>query len=204
VSANLGSRALIELLVTEGGTTRGWKLERDYRTGATIVALLPDVVVATGDLIVIHMTPGAGTVIGESTSKSQFQTTENYDGAWDFLGTNDTIGTDNRILALRDPDGQIDSVVPFFRPDVANPPRTFFPGDVQAAIGAGLWQEVCDPSPCTYSSNLDEVTVVWTGLGATPEGASVARKPGGVNDRKVSDWQGVPTTEPLNTLGAPN
>lgn len=204
VNANLGSRALIELFVTKGGTTAGWKLERDYRTGPTIVANLPDVVVATHDLIVIHMTPGGGTVKAETDSKSEFQTSENYDGAWDFFGNNDTIGTDNRILVLRAPDGTVDSVVPFFRPDISNPMRAFYPGDVQAAIDAALWNEVCDPAPCTYSSNLNEVTVSWTGMGDTPAGASVQRKAGAVDQHKASDWQAVPTTGTLNTFGLPN
>jgi hypothetical protein len=204
VNGNLGSRALIELLVTQGGTTAGWKLERDYRTGATVVANLPDVVVATGDLIVIHMTPAGGTVLAETTAKDQHQTSENFDGAWDFFGTPDVIGDDNRILVLRDPAGEVDSLVPFFRPDIADPARTFFPGDVQAAIDAGLWNETCVPAPCTYSSNLDDVTVTWTGLGDTREGASVSRKPGGVNEKKRSDWQDVPESAPLNTFGAPN
>src|SRR5688500_14779169 len=38
VNSNLGTRGLVELLVTQGGTTAGWQLERDYRTSPTVIA----------------------------------------------------------------------------------------------------------------------------------------------------------------------
>src|SRR5262245_41511450 len=53
-----GKHDLIELLVTAGGTTKDITLQQNYAM-PTDLAVLPDVTVQTGDVIVVHMQPQA-------------------------------------------------------------------------------------------------------------------------------------------------
>jgi hypothetical protein len=207
-----GGHDLVELLVTRGGTAAGIQLERDYPRSPVVLAVLPDVIVLEGQIIVVHLAPEGTSAAGETLAVDEKPTAHNFAAAWDFLGTDEHLQYTNVILAVRAADEKVTSVVPFFRPDLAEEndsfPR-FFGADLQAVIAAGLWNETCEPAPCTYGSNLAAVTVNWLGAGTTANpnaaaGASVARKPGGVNAGKVSDWQEIPTAAPWKSYGLPN
>ncbi len=208
----VNGRDLVELLVVGSGTTDGIQLEKDYPRAPVILATLPDVIVYEGQLVVVHLMPAGTTAMAESVSVDEHDTLHNFDGAWDFLGAAQQIPYSNVILSLRDADGHVTSAVPFFRADLSEENDSFprlFPADLQALIDDGLWEETCAPSPCSYGSNLSQVTVGWLGAGSTSDpdsaaGASVQRKTGTAGGRKVSDWRPVPSATPYNSYGAPN
>jgi hypothetical protein len=203
---------LVELLVTESGTTDGIKLERDHPGTTTVLATLPDVIVFAGDIIVVHLMPAGTSAAAETLAVDEKPTLHNFDGAWDFLGGAEQIPYSNVILSLRAKSGTVTSAVPFFRADLTEVDDSFprlFPEDLQAIITEGLWAETCDPAPCKYTSNLAEVTVSWLGAGTSNDpdsssGASVARKTAGHDQDKVSDWKSIPAAAPFNSYGAPN
>jgi hypothetical protein len=203
---------LVELLVRTSGTTKGIRLERDYPHAPSLLATLPDVVVAKGDVIVVHLSPAGTSAAAETLAVDEKKTADNFDGAWDFLGEANDLPYSNVVVAIRGADGTVQSAVPFFRSDLTDPdvqPRAF-PADLQGIIDGGLWSETCAPAPCAYSSNLAAVTVGWAGVGSSPDpsvaaGTSVARKPNGLNMMKKSDWQQpLATSAPYNTYGAAN
>jgi hypothetical protein len=214
LSPNLAqSHDLVELLVTVAGTTNGIQLERDPQA-PVVLATLPDVMVAAGDLIVVHLAPAGTTATAETMAKDEAATADNYADAWDFLGTSDDIPFSDVVLSIRGADGVVTSAVPFVNralgPDPDMHPRTF-PGDVDAVIAAGLWAETCDPTPCDYGGNLESICVDWEGAGTTadpssPSGASVSRVHDARDHHDIGDWQ-VPNpagTPPYSSFGAPN
>src|SRR5262249_54192545 len=109
---------LVELLVTAGGTTKDIQLVRDYPHSPGVLAKLPDVVVATGDIIMVHLVPAGTTAMAETTAKDEFSTPDNFDGAWDFLGESADIPFTHIVLAVRDGKGTVTSAVPFWRSDM--------------------------------------------------------------------------------------
>jgi hypothetical protein len=189
VSPNvIGSRDLVELLVTSGGSLAGMTLELNL-TGAVTLASFPAIIVATGDLIVVHMTPTAGEIT-ETTSKQDCSALTCFNAAWDIAGAAVNIPFSNRILVVRGPGGIIDAV-PFF---VTGNTTTTFPDDLQALQAAGYWLPAdCSGSPCTYASTptATDVSVDWTG---STSSNSVQRKPTADTNTK-GDWNpvGAPT-----------
>ncbi len=204
---------LVELLVTAAGTTAGIQLEQDYPHAPSVLATLPDVVVAASDIIVVHLVPQGTTAMAETRAKDEISTADNFDGAWDVLGGGDDIMYTDVVLAVRAAGGTVTSAVPFFRSDLTDPDTLppHFPADVQALIDAGLWAETCAPAPCAYGGNLGAISVDWAGAGTSadpsqPSGASVARAPGGRDHHDIADWQRIDLADvaPFNTYGAPN
>jgi hypothetical protein len=99
------SKDLVELRVTSGGAVSGITLRSTpTATGlGTLLGTLPNVCAATGDLLVVHLTPGAETGESETASKAQFPTATfsgNYDGAWDVKGSNTGVVFSETVLAL--------------------------------------------------------------------------------------------------------
>ncbi|HYC23154.1 MAG TPA: hypothetical protein VEI94_10645, partial [Candidatus Bathyarchaeia archaeon] len=88
LNANLAAgRDRIELLVIHSGNTSGIVVQQDVGS-PKILATLPAVDVLAGDVIVIHMNPGASDApASETTGTAQYPSatySTNYDTAWDF------------------------------------------------------------------------------------------------------------------------
>jgi hypothetical protein len=206
-NANINnSRDLLELYVVEGGTTLGMTLVENTATLAT----LPDVQVATGDIIVVHFNPIAsnGDAPGsETTSKSQHpQATyaANYDTAWDFHAGITGLGYSHRVLRVKDALGTTQDAVAFAVPTSTTPPNAF-PGFLQTLQAEGLWLPAdCGGAPCTYDSTPTavEVSASWGGTGTGRTGLS-AQRAGTADNNTASDWVFLPAPN-LNTWGRPN
>lgn len=207
INSNIANaRDLIEILVTGAGTVNGITL---VQKGAAneVLATLPDVSVAVGDLIVVHLTPGmaAGAAPGSETlTKNQYANAAfgaNYDGAWDFHGGNIGLSFSHRVIELLAPGDVVLDAVPFVVSNSGNPPAAF-PGVLQALQAAGLWLPAdCGGALCTYASTPTAVaiSVDYLGAGNSPAGNSVARKPG-LNTRQNTDWNAAAA----QTFGLPN
>nr|WP_240360163.1 Ig-like domain-containing protein [Pyxidicoccus caerfyrddinensis] len=169
------SRDLVELLVLSAGTTDGIVLQQDLNSSA-LLATLPDVTVAAGDLIVVHLNPVTGTgatVKAETTAKDEApagQFADNYDTAWDFVGGTTGITLSNRLLVIKDPSGAIQDGVAFAKSDLTGTPPAAFPGNLQALQATGQWLPAdCAGTACTYTSapTAIEVAADWKGIPAS-------------------------------------
>ena len=191
---------LIELLALTGGSTNGVKLIQKGSAIETLVTL-PDLNVAMGDLIVVHIVPIGTTGIApasELASKTEYPSatySANYDGAWDILGGAIGITYGNRVLELDTPAGTFMDAVPFVQSMAAG--AAAFPGLLQALQAAGNWLPAdCGGMLCTYVSTptATAISVDYFGAQTTPAGKSVQRKPG-MNTKQTTDW---------NTAAAPS
>ncbi|NVJ04040.1 chitobiase/beta-hexosaminidase C-terminal domain-containing protein [Myxococcus sp. AM001] len=158
-------RDLVELIVREGGSTAGATL----MDGNSTLATLPDVQVAVGDIIVVHLnpdrvTPGTDAPAAETLGKTQYPASSyssNFDNAWDFHGGTFGVGTGNRTLRIRDAfDVTQDGVA------VVVTGNTFagYPALLQALQGEGQWSPAnCAGVPCTYESipSAMDVSFAW-------------------------------------------
>lgn len=205
---------LVELVVTKAGTLSGIGLYQDITADVEVLAKLPDVTVAVGDIVVIHLQAPVG-VENETTAMDDCTDAACYDTAWDFVGetgTSNQVGYSHRVLYLltAPPESYIDAVV-FMRHGNIQGPAAFlndllyvtgkFPG---SDPGVDVWQSKC-AEPCDLTApniqNAYDATVDWTGLGNSPTGDTVQRKAGTPNTRTVDDWQAGPQPQ---TLGLPN
>ena len=191
VSANItNGRDLVELYVLQGGNVGNFTLVMNT---STVLATLPNVQVATGDVIVVHLAPSEATngdaPTSETTSKNQYpQATyaANYNTAWDFHGGTTDIGFSSRVLRVRDASGTTQDGVSFARTG-ATPPASF-PTDLQSLQAEGQWLPVnCGGMPCTATSTptAAQVSAPWANSGTTRTGNTASRA-GDTNT--ASDW----------------
>jgi len=188
------SHDLIELLVTQGGSTSGITVTQIGSITETL-ATLPDVAVAAGDIIVVHLKPSGTTGIApssETTSKSEYahaSYSANYDSAWDFLGGTTGLTYGNRVVQVSAPGGTVLDAVPFVVSTSSNP-ASAFPGALQTLQAAGGWLPAdCGGALCTYNSTPTaiEISVDYAGCSNSSTGDSVQRKPG-ANTKQRADW----------------
>ncbi|HLL01260.1 MAG TPA: chitobiase/beta-hexosaminidase C-terminal domain-containing protein [Myxococcaceae bacterium] len=192
VAANISNgRDLVELYVVQGGNVGNFTLVLNT---STVLATLPNVQVATGDVIVVHLAPDAATngdaPTSETTSKNQYpQATyaANYNTAWDFHGGTTDIGFSSRVLRVRDALGTTQDGVSFARTGVT--PPTSFPTDLQSLQAEGQWLPVnCGGVPCTAMSTptAAQVSAPWENSGTTRTGNTTRRVAG--DNHIASDW----------------
>lgn len=197
------SKDLVELLVVVAGSTAGFTLEQGVAT-PLILATLPDMPVASGDIIVVHLVPGTGEgPASETTSKFQYGSglyANNYDTAWDVNGGATGITSNDRVILLRLPTATIADAVPFVLP--AGSDIAAFPADLQSIQAAARWlPSNCGGIACTNTSTptAKDVSVSWAGVGTSKTGFSVQRLPSGDTNLKA-DWKAAAA----QTFGFPN
>ena len=193
----------IELLAVTAGNTGGITVEQDIAS-PTVLATLPSIEVAAGDLIVVHLNPGpSDATTSETTSKDELPSSTfawNFDAAWDVLGGTTGITYSDRVLVVRGADGHIQDAVPFIRSGIGAPPAGFV-ADLQAIQAAGLWLPAsCGGKPCsnTTTPSATAVSVDWAGVGSTVTGKTAARTSATDTDT-AADW-----AVGVSTLGVPN
>ncbi len=198
VSSNLD---LIELRAVSAGNTQNIQVLQSSNSGPQIVATLPSIQVAVGDLIVVHVnTPGG---MSETTSRTQFPQASypsHYDTAWDVAGTSVTLTYSHRVLTVVSAAGVITDGVAFVLSTTSSPPGAYpsWLFDLQAA---GHWLPVsCGGGPCTYTSvpSALDVSADYAGVTSSP-GTSVQRLSGQDTNSK-NDW--LPAGP--STFGLPN
>lgn len=184
VNANLPSSAdLVELEITRGGSLEGLELRLSPRAGSsgTRLAILPAICAATGDRVVVHLSPGAGAPpTSEIAAKDEHpaaQYASSYDGAWDVLGDAVGLPFTDAVLAVRAPSGAWMAAAAFSDKDGLATAATF--RDSLAFVqAAGLWLPAdCGGAACSDASTptAQDVAASWVGLASTPAGDSVRR-----------------------------
>ena len=200
----LGSNDLIELLAVNGGSVNGFTIQQAI-TSPVILATFPQVVVAAGDIIVVHLNPS--TAIGaapgsETSSKVQYpaaQFSANYDTAWDFFGGATGLTATNRVIVLRDSLGAIQDAVAFTN-NAGN--IASFPADVQSVQVQNQWlPSDCDGMLCGYTTTptVETISVNWQGVGTSATGNSIQRL-NNTDTNSNADWSAAkaPTWGLLN------
>ena len=191
-----GGSDLIELKVTQSGSLGGFTLRANpVAAGAsgTLLATLPAICGAVGDIVVVHLVPPAAPAASETLSKSQFDFAtypQNYDTAWDVLGGSTGIGWTDQVISIRNPAGAYVEAVAFSDNKAVGAAQTTatFRSALTFVQGLGLWTPAtCGGVPCDDSSapSASGVSVDWSGIGSTPAGNSVHRTGAG-ND--LSSW----------------
>lgn len=201
VSPNLAASAdLIELAVTRGGPLTGFTLRLNpapaVGSSGTLLATLPAICAATGDHVVVHLTPAADPASSETLAKDQLPSgtyAQNYDGAWDVRGGNTGLATTNVVVTLRNPAGTYVEGVAFSSMPGGVTSQTFL--DALAFLQAqALWTPAdCGGAPCTDATvpTAQSVAASWAGFGSTPAGNSCQRT-GAATD--ASAWTVAPST----------
>ncbi len=203
--AQVGGSDLVELRVTAGGPLLGvtLRMNPDATGGTTLLGTLPAICAATGDLVVVHLIPPAGTAMSsETTSVTQFPVATyaaNYDGAYDVLGSTSTgISATETVLLLRDSAGAILDAAAFSNQSASASPALFLTA-LTYIQGAGAWLPPnCGGAPCTDTTTptAKGVAASYMGVGSTPTGMS-CRRTADTNLR--ADWSVA-----AQTLGAAN
>ena len=195
VNANVtGSQDLVELRALSGGNVSGIALVQnpDAVGGGTVLATLPDIPLAAGDLIVIHLAPSVATT-SETITKGDCISTppQCYPAAWDVAGGATGITYSDRVLALRDPAGNIADAAAFALP-VGTVPATF-PDAVAYIQSVGQWLPAdCSGLPCAVDSTptVVQISADWTGLNTSATaGNSIARTGSATDTNQAADWQ---------------
>jgi hypothetical protein len=188
VSPNItGSLDLVELLALSGGRTTGITVVQNI-SSPTVLATLPNITVAPGDLIVVHL--GATTATSETTTRADCGDPSCYPGAWDVKGTTTGITYSGRVLVVRAPDTTIQDGAAFY----TSTPPAGFAADVMSLQAAGAWLPAdCAGNPCNTNTLAEGVSVSWTGVGSTATGASVSRK-ANADTNFAADWAVGPST----------
>ncbi len=197
-----GGHDLVELRALTAGNLFGFTLEQDV-TLPTILATLPAIHVAAGDIVVVHLKPTGTTAMGETDASGKaVSSADNYDAAWDVLGGSNDLTYSNRVITIRSGvDGQIQDAVALFRSDLSGTPPAGFPWDVTDMITAMQWTGTCaSPVACTYTE-AKAAGVDWKGAGTSKTTATVFRS-GATDTNSNADW--TSPTGTTQTLGAPN
>ncbi|MFY0528498.1 chitobiase/beta-hexosaminidase C-terminal domain-containing protein [Archangium gephyra] len=186
-----GGKDLVELFVVKGGSVNGFTL---MQGASTTLATFPSVVVAAGDVIVVHLRPAtapADAPTSETTSKTEHPESAYsgyYDSAWDFLGTTAEIGYSQRVIRVRDAAGATQDGAAFFRSG-GTPPADFLP-QLQSLQDEGQWLPAnCGGVPCsgTTTPTAAEVSVDWNGTSTTDRSTTV-RRVLATDNNLASDW----------------
>ncbi len=195
-------RDLIELYAVQGGSVDGFTVVQD---AITRLVTLPNVQVATGDIIVVHFNPDTASGFdapgSETTSKSQYPSAthaSNYNNAWDFHGGSVGFNYSSRVVRVKDAQGNTQDGVAFAR--TSGTPPASYPEFLQALQAEGQWlPATCGGVPCTYTSTPTalEVSAVWEGV--STDRTVTARRVSSTDTDHASDW-GVGAS----SLGSPN
>ena len=198
------SHDLIELIAVNGGSVNGFTIQQGITSSVTL-ATLPQVNVAAGDIIVIHLTPATATGAApgsEIVSKNEYANaayTANYDNAWDFHGGTTGLTYSNRVLLVKDSAGTVQDAVAFTNNGGA---PAAFPGDVTTIQGQNLWHPSdCGGSPCSYATapTVEAISVNWQGSSTTPNG-NTAQRISSVDTDMNSDWTSAPQAQTWGAL----
>lgn len=192
-----GGADLIELTVTRAGSLNGFTVRSNpIAAGAsgTLLATLPAICGAVGDVVVVHLSAPAGAPPSETLAKDQFASgaavanAANYDTAWDVKGAGTGLGV-NTVLAIRDQAGTFIEAVPFSDGSTPTAGSSFLQSFTYIQAPAqGFWLPAnCGGAACTGTSTptAQSISASWAGIGNTPSGNSVHRV---ASDKLATDW----------------
>lgn len=179
-----GGGDVIELRAVGAGSIGGWTVEQDI-TNAVVLATLPPITVAQGDVVVVHLIAPSG-VVNETSSKGGCSSGACYSTAWDVVGGSTGITFSGRVIVIRRPDKTIVDGAPFYRNGLAS--GAGFAGELSALQKAGQWlPSTCNGGACSSNELAEPLAVDWLGVGTSTTSTTIARK-GATDTDRASDW----------------
>lgn len=179
-----GGGDVIELRASGAGSIGGYTVEQDI-TNAVVLATLPAITVAQGDIVVVHLIAPSGTT-NETSSKSGCSSSACYPTAWDVVGGSTGITFSGRVIVIRRPDKAIADGAPFYRNGLAS--GAGFAGELSALQKAGHWlPATCNGGVCSSNELAEPLAVDWLGVGTSTTSTTIARK-GTLDTDRASDW----------------
>jgi Bacterial Ig-like domain len=215
VNSNIaGGCDLIEFRVTATGTLRGIKVQERTGGSGELAEILPAVVVAKNDVVVLHLngpsaTCNPGLSANETTAITQSPAatfTKNYDTAWDLFSADTGLVVNDNVITVFDRFGTITDVV-LIDDDVpmsmtANNVAAGSETAAAAGAAANQWQNVGGGTPTGgyVDDNFRLHAAVDTDAAntTTSTGDSIHRKDD-IDNNDKSDWeQGAQTWGVIN------
>jgi len=211
LNANISSGCdLIELRVMSGGSMEGYRLqERDHTTGDGLATFPVKFMVATNDLIVVHMNNGSSTcnpdlATTETSAKDQFLAANfagNYDTAWDYWSTDSGLTATDNVFTLYDATGTIMDAV-FASDDTSGTAASGSESQAAIVATASQWQMVDGGVPT--GGFVDDDFNAWAaqdlnGTGTDALGDTIQRH-SDTDSNDKSDW--VQTTQSWGALNS--
>ena len=201
---------LVELKVVSGGSVAGFKLYQDF-TAAKRVALTdlpPNLVVATGEFIVVHLNVPAvqptNPIITEfnignasGTPKADCTSASCVGTAWDVAATtSSSLPMTRRLISIVGADNVVQDAVAYSKQTGGSAGNGV---ELQGAIDASLWVGPCGlgtPVSCGDAATVSAApfdsiayNVNAPALGTTIAGASAQRKNATQPSSAATDWQ---------------
>ncbi|MFH0780311.1 MAG: hypothetical protein V1928_05710, partial [Parcubacteria group bacterium] len=195
---------MIRLIITACGNLNGIIIHLNPGVspsdGKALLAALPDLNVANGDIVIIHLGPttdgGVQLAVTETNASGKTGCPESngcYNYAWDIVGVRDGIPNSERVLAVgaTGNDGgmyPIQDAVPFVND--ASPSENFAKALKFAQDNSAWLPPNCDGGVCSNSSvpSASEISVNWSGCGNTVTGKSMQRTPMNADTNRAGDW----------------
>lgn len=185
-----GGRDLIELKAISGGSLAGFSIYQDFTAGEReLISALPALVVATGDLVVVHLNPVAAGPTTETNAggKAGCVDATCVAAAWDVNGsTTKAFPISRRIVVLTRANGTAMDAVPYTNKSTT---VAAWLGEVKALVAAAAWLPAC-PNNCAAVTDADSIAVdvATVAFGTASTGNSLQRLNNNV-PAAATDWQ---------------
>lgn len=199
-----GKQDLLELIAVTAGSTGGIQIQQNIVASTVAIATLPNIQVAAGDLIVVHIndltTDGGPGFPSETTDKNSCVAMECYPNAWDVIDTklsNKDLTTSAKVLVIKTPTGGYTDGLAWVLPS-ATLSGTYY-NEVNALIDAGMWAN-CGPNAYCGTDNdaAIQASANATGIGTTTGGNTLGRT-SATDTNSAADW-----AVDAGTIGQPN
>lgn len=198
-----GRQDLLELIAVTGGSTGGIQIQQNIIASVVPIATLPNIQVAAGDLIVVHindLTDGGPSFPSETTDKNSCVATECYANAWDVIDTKlstKDLTTSAKVVVIKTPSGGYTDGLAWVLPS-ANPSGTYY-NEVNALIDAGMWANCGTNAYCgTDNDAAIQASANAAGIGSTSTGNTLGRT-SATDTNTAADW-----AVDAGTIGSPN
>jgi hypothetical protein len=199
-------RDLIELRATTDGSTANASLTWEGNTKPDVLAVLPDTVVAAGDLIVIHLgtDPLKGDAyLPETTSKDEQTASTNYPGAWDFPYEDTACDVNEGVMRIRDANDQTMDGVAFWNSSAAKMSPDFTASWLPDLQAENEWlPKDCGGAPCGVDTTpaIGDICVDQKGSKLYMGNMLTLSRKAGEDTNAKADWSSVGP----GSIGLPN
>jgi hypothetical protein len=181
-----GKHDLVELRVVNGGSVAAFNLYQGINptpaSNRVLLDSLPDIVVATNDIIVVHLNPDASVVTETNingASACPVNTTTNCSAAWDVAAPSGSdIAFSARFVTLTDANGAVQDAMAFTNKPAATSYPVNWTSEMKYATANSFWGGTC-PNSCAANTDADtlalDVSSNTTGVQNTVAGRSAQR-----------------------------
>lgn len=194
ISSAPATHDLIELQVLTAGNLVGIQLVENLVANKVLLATLPNLEVAAGDIVVVHLDAdfadgGPNLITNETTTKGDCTLPACYANAWDVSDTNhgqNGMTFSARVIAMKDGTGAIMDGISWWK---STGSRTGLAVETNALIDAGMWPSCGAGTYCDSEDAAVAIAVDTLGVASNGTGPTIARIPeANANTHSAADW----------------